>query len=127
MLLTRDLPMQALNARWMGSERPTDVLSFPAWEPDELPPEGAPTFLGDIALNMDAVLRQAPLQAPARWRRLGLAPSGAWGPRAEATFLLIHGVLHLIGHDHATPEQEEAMASAERELMDPFLRPPWRR
>ncbi len=119
--------MRRLNSRWMGSDRPTDVLSFPAWEADDLPAPGTPTFLGDVALNMDAVGRQASLQAPARWQRLRLDSVAAWGVREEATFLLIHAVLHLLGYDHATAEQQRAMAVAERGLMDPFLRHPWRR
>ncbi len=127
--------MRRLNLQWMGEDRPTDVLSFPAMELDRgrptgpLPPTpaGLPVSLGDVVIDVDAVLRQAETKAPERFRRLGLEGLEGWGPLEEATFLFIHGFLHLLGYDHADPGQEREMQAEEAKLMAPFLAPPWRK
>jgi len=130
--------MRELNQRWRGEGRPTDVLAFPAAQDGVAVPEPtgsaqpAHPFLGDIALNLVAVERQAAEEMPQRLARLWLGreqpqPGGGWGPLEEATFLLVHGVLHLLGHDHGEPAAEAAMVAEEARLMAPFLRPPWRR
>jgi probable rRNA maturation factor len=87
--------MAAYNERWMGEARPTDVLSFPMDElrppsDDEDPPDG---LLGDIVLCPAVTERQA--------------RENHRTPEAEAEYLLVHGLLHLLGFDHAT-EQEKA-------------------
>ena len=74
--------MQALNARYRGQDRPTDVLSFPGEET----PEGL--HLGDIAIAVPVARRQA----AERGHSLEL----------ELKTLLLHGVLHCLGHDHET-------------------------
>ncbi|MEM9178555.1 MAG: rRNA maturation RNase YbeY, partial [Pseudomonadota bacterium] len=78
-LLTDDSEIQALNKQWRGKDKPTDVLSFPADSMD------AP-FLGDIALALGVT------QADAKTRELTLPQ--------HVSHLLIHGLLHLLGHDH---------------------------
>jgi len=120
--------MRALNREWRDDDHPTDVLSFPAYEPQDLPKPGAPAYLGDLALNADAVLRQHTDALPERLLRLGALAEELqpWGIVEEATFLLVHGVLHLLGHDHAEPEEEAAMVAEELRLLRPFLAPPWR-
>ena len=90
-------PIAQLHMRWMNLERPTDVMSFPMDElrapaDDEEPPLG---LLGDIVLCPTVTARQA-------------AENGR-EPDAEAEYLLIHGLLHLLGHDHAEPEEKAIM------------------
>ena len=80
-LLTHDAEMRALNRRFLGLDRPTDVLSFPA-------EEEAAGHLGDIAISVEAAARQA--------RKAG------WGTGEEVEFLVLHGMLHLLGFDHET-------------------------
>ena len=90
-------PIAELHMRWMNLEGPTDVMSFPM---DELrapsdgdePPLG---LLGDIVLCPAVTERQA-------------AENGR-RPDEEAEYLLIHGLLHLLGHDHAEPDEKAVM------------------
>lgn len=80
-LLCGDARMRALNRRWRRIDRPTDVLSFPSGERGSL---------GDVVVDVPYAARQA--------RRLG-------HPLArEVQLLLVHGVLHLLGHDHETDD-----------------------
>ncbi|MBK7823957.1 rRNA maturation RNase YbeY [Nannocystis sp.] len=107
-----DPEIQRLNAAHMGKDRPTDVLSFPARPPG---PEGEAMAalgvpLGDIVLCWDAVLRQAAARLPAD------APADALAAAAldEATVLAIHGLCHLLGHDHAGRADGRSMHRRER-------------
>jgi probable rRNA maturation factor len=89
--------MSAYHQKYMGEPGPTDVLSFPMDElrppnDDEEPPAG---LLGDIVLCPAVTLRQA--------REHGRTPE------AEAEYLLVHGLLHLLGFDHAEPEERDEM------------------
>ena len=89
--------MSAYHERFMGEPGPTDVLSFPmdelrAPEPDEEPPLG---LLGDIVLCPTVTAAQA--------------ASMGRTPEEEADYLLIHGLLHLLGHDHAEPNEKKVM------------------
>ena len=106
-----DAEIQRLNLQHMGEDRPTDVLSFPARSPDGPPPfidpddpnpaiagRGPAVGLGDIVLSWDAVRRQA----------------GRRPPLDEATVLVIHGLAHLLGHDHANRRDGRAMHRRER-------------
>jgi probable rRNA maturation factor len=86
-----DREMAALNRHFAGDDHATDVLSFPD-------PQGG---TGDIALNWDAVARQA--RGPGRSARLH-----------EATVLLVHGLCHLRGHDHARRGDARRMVRAQR-------------
>ena len=83
-----DAEMSALHVRFMGEPGPTDVLSFPAGDPEAW-------LLGDIALDWEAIARQA--AGPHEAQRLH-----------EATVLCVHGLAHLLGHDHATQPPERA-------------------
>lgn len=96
-LLVDEATMADYHERFMDLPGPTDVLSFPmdelrAPEADEEPPLG---MLGDIVLCPAVTERQA-------------AENGR-DPRQEAEYLLIHGLLHLLGHDHAEPEEKAVM------------------
>jgi probable rRNA maturation factor len=87
--LCGDARMRVLNRTWRGVDRPTDVLSFPAFEASEsraAARRGA--FLGDLVIDVPYAVRQA--------RRRG-HPVGR-----EVQILLAHGLLHLLGYDHET-------------------------
>ena len=105
-LFTSDDEVHALNKEWRGKDKPTNVLSFPMLEREELlaltagPRGGPPEMLGDIALAYETCAREA--------EEKGVALT------AHATHLIIHGLLHLAGHDHETSEAEaQAMESLE--------------
>lgn len=105
-LLTDDEAVRALNARFRGKDRPTNVLSFPA-------PDSARPHLGDI------VLAHGVCTAEARDQGKPLAD--------HLSHLVVHGVLHLMGHDHEAEDEAEAMEARERTLLatlgipDPYL------
>jgi probable rRNA maturation factor len=103
LLFADDAELHALNSEWRGKDKPTNVLSFPMLEREELLSlghEGAPELLGDIALSLETCSREAeekgvPLEH-------------------HAAHLVIHGLLHLAGHDHETsPEEASAMEALE--------------
>lgn len=101
--------MTDLHVRWMDEPGPTDVLSFPM---DELRPgrEGDPSppgLLGDLVL--------CPEVAQAQARTAGHATE------EEILLLTVHGVLHLLGYDHAEPEEEKEMFALQRKLLLTFL------
>jgi probable rRNA maturation factor len=96
-VLVDEETMSAYHERFMGEPGPTDVLSFPMDElraptGEEEPPEG---LLGDIVLCPQVTSRQA-------------AEHGRTAEE-EAEYLLVHGLLHLLGHDHAEPEEKKVM------------------
>ena len=104
-LLTNDARIHELNRDYRGQDKPTDVLSFALEEDDTiiLPP-GFPRMLGDVIVSLDTVKRQA-------------AKHGKGVPD-ECAWALCHGVLHLLGFDHQTDEQETEMRAKEREVLD---------
>lgn len=96
-LLVDEDTMSAYHEKFMDEPGPTDVLSFPmdelrAPDPDEEPPIG---LLGDIVLCPTVTAAQA--------------ASMGRTPEEEADYLLIHGLLHLLGHDHAEPAEKQVM------------------
>ncbi|GAC1425224.1 MAG: rRNA maturation RNase YbeY [Candidatus Velthaea sp.] len=97
----RDPAIRELNRTYRGKDQPTDVLSFPLVEDgDEF--AGAERLLGDIVISVDTAKRQAAdYDAP-----LDL----------EVQRLLIHGVLHLLGHDHMKADERARMEAEERRL-----------
>ena len=99
-LLVDDNFIQNLNREHRGKDRPTDVLAFPV---DEEPIEAGPRILGDVVISLPTAQRQADS------RKRELLP--------EVRFLLAHGLLHLIGHDHATKAQKRKMDAAARRLV----------
>ncbi|QWC56001.1 rRNA maturation RNase YbeY [Erythrobacter sp. 3-20A1M] len=102
-LFTSDTEVHTLNREWRDRDKPTNVLSFPMLERDELlslPPDGPPELLGDIALAHETCAREAAEKA------ISLAD--------HATHLIVHGLLHLAGHDHVdSDDQAEAMEALE--------------
>jgi len=103
LLFTSDAEVHALNRQWRERDKPTDVLSFPMLERDdllELAPEGPPELLGDIALAFETCAREAADKA---------VPL-----EHHAAHLIVHGLLHLAAYDHELgPEQAEAMEALE--------------
>lgn len=120
--------MAELNHRWMGKDGPTDVLAFPMDENtiDHGPAEatGAPTLLGDIVLCPEVAGVQAAKYGSADPRmRVDSADvvrliDGHYTLADELNMLTIHGVLHLLGYDHAEPEEEREMFSLQGKLLE---------
>jgi probable rRNA maturation factor len=107
LVLTGDERVQALNRDFLGINAPTDVLSFPADEPD---PETGRRYLGDVVLSVP----RAAAQAGERGHTLD----------AEVQLLVVHGVLHLLGHDHAEAEEKARMWAAQAEALARLGVPP---
>lgn len=89
-----------LNSEYMGQEGPTDVLAFPM---DDEPMPGVPTMLGDIVVCPEVAAAQYADHA------------GTFDD--EIALLVVHGVLHVMGHDHAEPTETELMRSRELALL----------
>lgn len=101
--LAGDAEVQGLNQQYRGLDKPTNVLSFPA---APAPVSGAPGPLGDVVLAYETALREA--------NALGV-------PLADhAAHLIVHGVLHLLGHDHRMESEAEAMEAEERRILARF-------
>lgn len=95
-LLTDDESVRELNARFRDKDRPTNVLSFPA-------PENAAPHLGDIVLAYGVCATEAQTQGKTLADHL--------------SHLVVHGVLHLLGHDHEDDAEAEEMEAEEREIL----------
>jgi len=99
-VLTGDEQIQSLNREYLGNDHPTDVLAFPAGDDD---PETGRAYLGDVIISL---------------------PHAAEGARgrghdilAEVQLLVIHGVLHLLGHDHADEMDKARMDKAQAAVL----------
>jgi len=100
-ILTDDARLHELNLNYLGVDAPTDVLSFPASETD---PETGARYIGDILISIP----RAQAQAEAAGHSL----------EAEVQLLVVHGVLHLMGHDHAEAEEKARMWKAQAEILE---------
>lgn len=112
--LCGDDEMTHLNFDHMGERGPTDVLAFPLHEwsvdgghshladEDAISPPGS-LLLGDVVIDIAQAVRQA--------------HEGGWSARQEIVLLAVHGALHLVGHDHAEPDDEAAMRAIERRVL----------
>ncbi len=123
-LLFVDEPTMAeLNDRFMGHEGPTDVLAFPIDDddvmigrspdgstsgPDRGPANDVPLLLGDVVVCPAVAARNAPSHA------------GTYDD--EIALLVVHGILHVLGMDHAEPAETQVMQARERDLLDRFHR-----
>lgn len=113
-LLTGDDEIRRYNAQWRGEDSATDVLSFPSAH--GVGPRLAPLELGDIIISVE---RAAHLVATREHRdRLNeeVPLSCPWDLKEEVLFLVIHGALHLLDYDHATPDEEAEMRRLERSI-----------
>ena len=100
-VLTDDARLHELNRDYLGVDAPTDVLSFPASERD--PETGAP-YIGDILISVPRARSQA--------------EAAGHAPEAEVQLLIVHGVLHLLGHDHAEADEKARMWKAQAEILE---------
>jgi probable rRNA maturation factor len=113
-VLADDRMVRGLNATYRGKDAPTNVLSFPFQTPPGGVPEDAP-YLGDVVLAAETIAREA--------AERGIAPT------AHLQHLVVHGLLHLLGFDHATDVEAEQMERIEIEILarlgiaDPYAEP----
>ena len=114
-VLADDAFVRTLNRDYRGQDRATDVLSFPVHEPPRLdpPPREMPLMLGDVVLARETVQRDS--------------ASAGVGLADRVSHLVVHGVLHLLGHDHHEPDAERRMRALESRtllalgLCDPYV------
>lgn len=134
LVLTGDAELARLNAVHLGTRGPTDVLSFPLLPPEAFPPHlgtapsprtrpaagprpemfvppGRRVHLGDVVVSVERALHQA-VEG-----RGGQTGDVRWSPADEMRLLVVHGVLHVCGWDHAQPAEETAMRQLERSLL----------
>lgn len=105
LVLSGDDRVRELNARFRGRDAATNVLSFPAFDADEpgVRAAGAPVLLGDVVLAHGVVSREA------RERHKSVSD--------HLSHLIVHGVLHLLGHDHMTDQEAERMEAMETGIL----------
>jgi len=104
--LVDDARIQELNREYMGTDAPTDVLSFPQETPEGRPPlqpSGNRAALGDIVVSLETVARQADEHDAAYERELAL--------------MVAHSTLHLLGYDHAEPAERAVMWERQESVM----------
>jgi probable rRNA maturation factor len=105
--LTSNAEVQTLNSQYRHQDKPTNVLSFPMIQPDLIDTlantDDGEVLLGDIVLAFETCEREAQERG---------VPT-----KDHATHLIVHGVLHLLGYDHMTDSEAEAMEAIERDVM----------
>lgn len=99
-VIENDASLQDLNSQFLGIDAPTDVLSFPS---DEIDPESGVPYLGDIIISLPRAKMQA-------------ADAGH-SFEAEVQLLLVHGTLHLLGYDHAEPDEKQEMWEHQKQIL----------
>lgn len=111
LVFSDDAHIRTLNAAWRGKDKPTNVLSFPAFPGDHR--QALPPMLGDVVLAAETVAAEAAAEGK---------------PLAHhIAHLIVHGVLHLIGYDHETEAEAEEMEGTERRVLarlgipDPYM------
>lgn len=108
-VLTDDAAVRSLNADWRGKDVPTNVLSFPNATQAEIAaagPDGPPLLLGDVVLAYSTCAREATTQGKAL--------------EHHVAHLVVHGVLHLFGHDHQADDEAELMEGLETAILAEF-------
>jgi len=104
--LTSDAALRELNRDYLGHDEVTDVLSFPS---GEVNPETGARYFGDIALSYPRALAQANV--------------GGHPVSAEVLLLVVHGVLHLLGHDHVAPTEKARLWAAQAAILKSLKAP----
>ena len=99
-VLADDAAVRALNRDWRKIDKPTNVLSFPADAP-EIP--GVPPLLGDVIVAYETLAREAADEGKPVLHHLA--------------HLAVHGYLHLLGYDHETDSEADAMEGLERQIL----------
>ena len=100
-VLTDSRRLHKLNRDYLGVDAPTDVLSFPTSESD---PETGARYIGDILISVPYAAKGAKLAGNSL--------------EAELQLLVVHGVLHLLGHDHAKPKDKSKMWKAQAQILE---------
>ncbi len=103
-LLTGDAYIHELNKQYRGVDKPTDVLSFALDEGQAMPDPGEERLLGDVVISLEAAMRQG--------KEYG------HGLERELAYLVVHGVLHLLGYDHLQEEDKAVMREKEEAAMN---------
>ena len=130
-VLSTDAELTELNEKHMGEHGPTDVLSFPLLRPSAFPPHpgqragtatakdtdfvnppGTRQHLGDVVISVERATEQA------QEGRGGHTGNVRWSVADELRLLVIHGVLHVCGWDHADADERDAMRALENELLN---------
>ncbi|MDX9865343.1 MAG: rRNA maturation RNase YbeY [Anaerolineaceae bacterium] len=93
--------LRELNQQFRNIDAPTDILSFPSGEID---PETGHVYLGDIIISWEKVQAQAIQQSV----------------ECEMRLMVVHGVLHLLGYDHATDSEQKEMWAVQNQILEPF-------
>lgn len=101
LVISDDAQLHELNRQFLGIDAPTDVLSFPD---GDLDPETGAVYLGDILISLPRAAAQA--------------AAGGHPLAEELQLLVVHGVLHLLGHDHAEEDQKAAMWAAQAQVLE---------
>ena len=99
-VITGDEQLAILNHQFRGIQSPTDVLSFPA---DEIDPDSGERYLGDVLVSLPRAQAQA--------------AAGGHAVIDELQLLIVHGVLHLLGYDHAEEPDKTKMWSVQTEVL----------
>ncbi len=119
--LVTDAAIHEMNRTYRGVDRPTDVLSFPlldfseeyeeldadSWQEEadpDMDPESGELLLGDIVISLETAARQAEAYGHSFQREVG--------------YLLVHGMMHLMGYDHETEEDKAIMREMEEEALE---------
>jgi len=100
-VLTDDAQLHELNREYLGVDAPTDVLSFPS---SEIDPETNTPYFGDILISIPRAMQQA--------------QAAGHTLEAEVQLLVVHGTLHLLGHDHAEAQEKARMWKAQAEVLE---------
>jgi probable rRNA maturation factor len=100
-VLSDDAQLQHLNRQFLGVDAPTDVLAFPGGETD---PDSQALYLGDVILSVQRAAAQA--------------AAAGHSTQDELCLLVVHGVLHLLGHDHADEEEKAVMWALQGQILE---------
>lgn len=103
-LLVNNQEIQELNSTYRNINKPTDVLSFPMWEENDIPLPDIDNLLGDIVISTDKVMEQSKEHGHSHER--------------EIAILVIHSLLHLFHYDHMEDDEEEQMRKKEKLYLD---------
>ena len=100
-----DQGIQELNKNYRDKDQPTDVLSFPLWDEEDFEHSNE-ILLGDIIISLETAKRQAEEYGHTLER--------------EIAYLMVHGLLHLLGYDHMSEEEKQVMRQREEEILQAF-------
>lgn len=103
LVISDDETVRTLNRTYRGVDAPTDVLAFGGMAPNFVVAPDDTSYLGDVVISYPRAVEQA----------MGRHP-----PAEELVLLVVHGVLHLLGYDHVTPQDKEAMWAQQAMILD---------